>query len=239
MAALAIAVIGAVTAGAAIHFADERRDRARVRAEIDEANRQYLNAAIMRGEENQRAVEQARTTAASLAEQDVRDRQRHDALARFNAMSAAEHLEAARAAMLDSYDAQLRVGGDTEEAARQIAPILAASPRDAAALSIQHEIDARDARSRRLVQAAADQFNEHARVERAAALDAAMLHAGMEVESVVAGGARHDILRIRYWGCGRVFLGRAITPDVLAAIRAIGFQRIACGNGFETWDMPL
>jgi hypothetical protein len=223
-----------IVAGA-IYLLVQRCDRARVREEIEDANRNYRGVAALRIEEARRGAEQARISAAAHAEQAAEDSHRQAIATAFAAMSPTAHVDAARDALAHNYDPSIQLGGDLDEAARQIAPVLLATPRDVAALAIQHEIDARRARSVRQEEA----INSQLRVQFAVTLDARLVHAGFEVERLIASGPTHDVLRIDFFACGRVFFDRVLTPDVLANLRGIGFRRVVCSNGYDNWTQPL
>jgi hypothetical protein len=167
--------------------------------------------------------------AAAIAQEEDAERQQ----ARFESMTAAEHVEAARTALAAGFNADLGTGGDLEGAEQHLSRVPAD---DRGARDVRREIERRRRRQGEI----ARQLMEDQRQAIAARMDRAFIAEGVEVEAVEAVGSGHTTLRVRYALCGRVMADRLFgSAQTQADLRRAGFRKAECRGPFQTFSYDL
>jgi hypothetical protein len=151
----------------------------------------------------------------------------------FTAMTAAQHLAAARVAMASDYDPRTRTGGDLETATRHVQAVPASAREFRQLAPIALEIGARRSRAQRMNERLTVAAARRMREEMAQTLDRRFIDRGIEVDSVRVTGTDGTIMHINYALCGRVFVNNVAQSDG-DTLRGAGFRRVECGSYFES-----
>ena len=168
------------------------------------------------------------------------ERKQREEDAHFAAMSATEHIEAARWLMAEGYDAKTRFGGRLDEAEKHLNAASGGGGPPPASTQMLKEIAERRKRENQFVEKATAEMMRSMRATYAQNMDSAFIRTGVEVNKVMVTGDHGTTLHIDYALCGRAFIDRvAGEADTQRALRKLGFRRIECSSGLESAWLTL